>query len=160
MELNFLILASVSCRTFLACSKSIGAALPLFGSQTLKLKLDCCIGIVSHDPSPSPCTSPTFAPNMAAGGRSLGAIWAVYLLAPNNERDQDFRLSPIYEGSCGHKKEPQAIYALGVWKFVASIRLLQLGCGCRGIGCRPARPDKAASSSPPGLFNALRRHRA
>jgi hypothetical protein len=32
--------------------------------------------------------------------------------------------SAFHEGSCGHKKEPQAIYALGVWKFVASIRLL------------------------------------
>ena len=25
--------------------------------------------------------------------------------------------SAFHEGSCGHKKEPQAIYALGVWKF-------------------------------------------
>jgi hypothetical protein len=93
---------------FLIAVASLGVALPP-ESQALKLKLDCCIGIVSHDPSPS--GPPTFAPNMAVGGRSLGTIWAVYLLAPNNERDQDFRLSPIYEGSCGHKKEPPPRWA-------------------------------------------------
>jgi hypothetical protein len=43
--------------------------LPLKFSQALKLKLAYRISIVSHDPSPSSCTSPTFAPNMAAGGR-------------------------------------------------------------------------------------------
>jgi hypothetical protein len=47
----------------------------------------------------------------------------------------------MIEGSCGHKK-PRAVYALGVWKFVTSIRLLQLGGACRGMGV------PAASSSP------------
>jgi hypothetical protein len=65
---------------FLIAVASLGVALPL-ESQALKLKLDCCIGIVSHNPSPS--GPPTFAPNMAVGGRSLGTIWAVYLLTPN-----------------------------------------------------------------------------
>jgi hypothetical protein len=37
---------------FLTATLSLGVTLP-FGSQTLKLKLDCCIGIVDHNPSPT-----------------------------------------------------------------------------------------------------------
>src|SRR5262249_40714302 len=53
---------------------------------------------------------------------------------------------------CGHKKEPQANYALGVWKFVTSVRLLKLGGGCRGMGRRPAGLIVAAFSSASRLF--------
>jgi hypothetical protein len=52
---------------------SLGVA-SLLESQTFKLRLGCCIGIVSHDPSPSQCRMLTFAPNMAVSGHPLGAI--------------------------------------------------------------------------------------
>jgi hypothetical protein len=55
---------------------------------------------------------------MAAGGRSLGAIRAVHCKQkdpPNASAPADFA-----KEACRPKKEPQAIYALGVWKSVAS----------------------------------------
>jgi hypothetical protein len=44
-----------------------------------------CISVVSHDPSPSQCRLLISAPNMAVGGRPLGAIWAAYLFALNKK---------------------------------------------------------------------------
>ena len=65
---------------------SLGLASSLPRSQTLEFEHGgCCISIVSDGPSPSQCRLLISAPNMAVSGRPLGAIWAVYLFAPNKK---------------------------------------------------------------------------
>jgi hypothetical protein len=46
-------------------------------------------------------------------------------------------------GIAATKKNPEQAYAPGVVrKSVASLRLLCWAAGCRGRGCRPARPNE------------------
>jgi hypothetical protein len=62
------------------------------------------------------------------------ALKLAYLLAPNNERDQDFRLSPIYEGSCGHKKEPKQFTYLGFGSLLPQSGFFSWAAGVGGWG--------------------------
>ena len=43
------------------------------------------------------------------------------------------------------KRTPSNLRTWGLEVCCLKIRLLQLGGGCRGMGCRPARPDKAGT---------------
>jgi hypothetical protein len=81
----------------------------------------CCISIVSHGPSPSQCRSPILAPNMAVSGRPLGAIWAVYLFAPN--------------------KKPRPGRMVG-----APEAFIEINCACGGA--KHGGPSEMASSQP------------
>jgi hypothetical protein len=101
---------------------SLGLASSLPRPQMLEFEHGgCCISIVSHGPSPSQCRSPILAPNMAVSGRPLGAIWAVYLFAPN-KKPRPGRMVGTPEAfveincACGGAKHGGALRALGAAK--------------------------------------------
>jgi hypothetical protein len=84
---------------------------------------------------------------MAAGGRSLGAIGAVHYKQkdPPSAWYLESRFSTLADSQrklLPQKRTPSTLRTWGLEVCCLKIRLLQLGGGCRGMGCRPARPDE------------------
>jgi hypothetical protein len=97
---------------------------------------------------------PKYGGGWAFPWRNLGSVFA----RSKQRARSRLPLSPIYEGSCGHKKEPQAIYALGFGSLLPQSGFFSWAAGVGGWGAaqlgliRPHLAVYRAYSMPCGVI--------